>query len=291
MVALTYALVNGYSPAYVAAGASLLAIVTSWLTVRHAIGPRRLMQGALETCSRAAPLVAAVAAAGLIVGTLNMTGLAGKFAELLYALAGGQLIPSLIATAIILIILGMGMPTVSVYLLGAGLIAPVLTGKRRDDPSIRTRFGLPLLPVHLFIVYFASLSAVTPPIAVACFASAAIAGADALSVAVRAAKLAIAGYVLPFFFVFNPGLIMEGDLISIAWAFIAATLMILAVAVAVYGWVRAEAIPAWIRLVFAVLGVGMMYPDWTTQLAIAALIAGGYGWFYLISWQRRKQTA
>jgi len=267
---LTYFLLSGFSPAYVAAGASLVTLVTSWITIRHAIGPRKLISGCVETCFRVVPLTAAVAVAGIIIGCIEMTGLSSKAAALLYAMAGGLLVPSLIVSAVVLIILGMGMPTVAVYVMGAALLAPVLIGE----------FGLPVLGTHMFLLYFSCMSAITPPVAVACFTAASIANANPFSVAPYASKLAVAGYVVPFFFIFNPGLLMEGDAVTIVGALVAAAAMVLCFGVALHGWIITTRLN-WIgRLLFAALGLLLIVPDPIMQAGTFVFAALAWS-FYL----------
>ncbi len=267
---LTYFLLSGFSPAYVAAGASLVTLVTSWITIRHAIGPRKLISGCVETCFRVVPLTAAVAVAGIIIGCIEMTGLSSKAAALLYAMAGGLLVPSLIVSAVVLIILGMGMPTVAVYVMGAALLAPVLIGE----------FGLPVLGTHMFLLYFSCMSAITPPVAVACFTAASIANANPFSVAPYASKLAVAGYVVPFFFIFNPGLLMEGDAVTIVGALVAAAAMVLCFGVALHGWILTTRLN-WIgRLLFAALGLLLIVPDPIMQAGTFVFAALAWS-FYL----------
>ena len=166
----------------------------------NAIGPRRFVDGCVDTCHAMVPLTAAVAAAGIIIGAIELTGLAGKFTLLLFQLSGGLLVPSLILAGVVLILLGMGMPTTAVYIMGVALLAPVFVGK----------FGLPTMEVHMFMLFFACLSAITPPVAVAAFAAGAIAGANPFRLAPYACKLAVGGFVLPFFFLFNRGMLLQG---------------------------------------------------------------------------------
>ena len=151
------------------------------------------------------PLVGAVAAAGVVIGAIEISALAGKFTLLINMLSGGYLVPTLLLSALFLILLGMGMPTPAVYIMGAALLAPVLRGM----------FNLPEMQVHLFMLYFACLSAITPPVAVANFAAGAIAGVNPMALGPYAVKLAIGGFILPFYFLFNPGLNMEGGVVYI----------------------------------------------------------------------------
>jgi TRAP transporter 4TM/12TM fusion protein len=260
---LVYYLMSGFSPAYVAAGACLVTVITSWIAVRNAIGPKKFVSGCVETCYRVVPLAAAVAIAGIIIGCIEMTGLSSKAAALLYSLAGGLLVPSLIVSALVLIILGMGMPTVAVYVMGAALLAPVLIGE----------FGLPVLGTHLFLLYYSAMSAITPPIAVACFTAASIANANPFSVAPYASKLAIAGYVVPFFFIFNPGLLMEGDFVAISIAFLSALAMVMCISLALHGWFNSHRIHWLVRMLLVALACVLIFPNFLTQIISFSLTA------------------
>lgn len=278
VVFLTYLLLHGFSAAYVAAAACLITIITSWIARRHAIGPIGFVQGCVETCYRIVPLAAAVAVAGIVIGSIEMTGLSSKVASLLFSLTGGLMVPSLLVSALILIVLGMGMPTVAVYVMGAALLAPVLIGG----------FGFSTLGTHMFLLYFSCMSAITPPIAVACFTAASIANTDPFSVAPYASKLAVAGYLLPFFFILNPGLLMEGGGLVIAGAFIAAISMVLCVSVAIHGWFLAMRLGALTRLVFVLIAVLLVAPYTVTQALAVGLTVGLWSW--CLARARRKEA-
>lgn len=276
---LVYYLLSGFSPAYVAAGACLVTVITSWIAIRHAIGPKKFVSGCVETCYRVVPLAAAVAIAGIIIGCIEMTGLSSKAAALLYSMAGGLLVPSLIVSAFVLIILGMGMPTVAVYVMGAALLAPVLIGE----------FGLPVLGTHLFLLYFSAMSAITPPIAVACFTAASIANANPFAVAPYASKLAIAGYVVPFFFIFNPGLLMQGGPLAITIAFLFAAAMVICIAIALHGSFGRMRLPVFVRLLFVALTCLLIVPDVLVQAA--ALLLALLLWGFYIKQSRSDRAA
>ena len=195
----------GYTPVYVAAGSTAAVIVLSWFHRPSAIGPRRFVECCTDTITQLVPLVGAVAAAGVVIGAIEISALAGKFTLLINTLSGGLLVPTLLLSAVFLVLLGMGMPTPAVYIMGAALLAPVLRGM----------FNLPEMQVHLFMLYFACLSAITPPVAVANFAAGAIAGVNPMALGPYAVKLAIGGFILPFYFLFNPGLNMQGSVLYI----------------------------------------------------------------------------
>jgi len=254
-------LMMGYTPAYVAAGSTAAVIVLSWFWPASAIGPRRFVQVCTDTITQLVPLVGAVAAAGIVIGAIEISALAGKFTLLINYLSFGLLVPTLILAAMFLVLLGMGMPTPAVYITGAALLAPVL----------RQHFNLPELQVHLFVLYFACLSAVTPPVAVANFAAAAIAGANPMALGPYAVKLAIGGFVLPFFFLFNPGLNMQGGIAGIATALFFGAAMVSFASFAVHGMAGKRTIAWPLRLVLAACTVAAIVPRLEYQLAATAL--------------------
>jgi TRAP-type uncharacterized transport system fused permease subunit len=276
LAVMIWLLVKGYSPAYVAAGSTLAVVVASWLSgADKRVGPRRFVEGCVDTCMSSVPLAAAVAAAGIVIGCIELTGLSGKFTLLLFQLSGGMMIPSLILAGIILILLGLGMPTTGVYIMGVALLAPVLIGK----------FGLPTMPVHMFLLFYACLSAISPPVAVASFAAAAIAGANPSALGWYAMKLAVAGILLPFFFIFNMGILYIGPWSSVGWdTFMGGTLIFLA-AVSLHGFVRRMPISAATRALFMILALGIIYPEALVQAACAAV---GLGCFALLQRSARS---
>ncbi len=259
--ALVGLLVMGYTPVYVAAGSTAAVIVLSWFWRETAIGPRRFVQCCTDTITQLVPLVGAVAGAGVVIGAIEISALAGKFTLLITYLSGGMLVPTLILAAVFLILLGMGMPTPAVYIMGAALLAPVL----------RQHFNLPEMQVHLFMLYFACLSAITPPVAVANFAASAIAGVNPMALGKHAVKLAVGGFVLPFFFLFNPGLNMEGGIATIVTAVVFAAAMVTFASHALHGYIGPRAIAWPLRLVLVACVVGAIVPRVEIQAAAAVL--------------------
>jgi TRAP transporter 4TM/12TM fusion protein len=279
LVVMMWLLTSGYSAAYVAGGSALSVIAASWFsTSENRIGPQRFVDGCVETCMSSVPLAAAVAAAGLVIGCIELTGLSGKFTLLLFQLSGGYLIPSLMLSGVILILLGMGMPTTGVYIMGVALLAPVLIGK----------FGLPTMQVHMFLLFYACLSAITPPVAVANFAAASIAGANPFRLGPYAVKLAIGGFILPFFFLFNGGILQLGGWDKIVWDTLAGFMVVFFATVTLHGHVRRMAIPALLRAPFAVFAIALIYPDRLTQ---AACIVAGVVLFTVLHRMARTREA
>lgn len=259
--ALVVLLVDGYTPVYVAAGSTAAVIALSWLSPRNAIGPRRFVECCTSTITQLVPLVGAVAAAGLVIGAVEISGLAGKFTLLITYVSGGQLVPTLLLAAVFLILLGMGMPTPAVYVTGAALLAPTLIAK----------FNLPEMQAHLFMLYFACLSAITPPVAVANFAAGAIAGANPMALGPYAVKLAIGGFVLPFFFLFNPGLNMQGGIAAIGSALFFGAALVTFSSFALQGWLGPRRVGAVERLLLIAAGVACIVPRIEIQLGAVAL--------------------
>ena len=258
--AMMWFLLAGYTPVYVAAGSTAAVIVLSWFHRPSAIGPRRFVECCTETITQVVPLVGAVAAAGAVIGAIEIAALAGKFTFVINTLSGGMLVPALLLSAAFLILLGMGMPTPAVYIMGAALLAPILR-----------QFGLPVFEIHLFMLFYACLSAITPPVAVANFAAAAIANVNPSSLGPYAVKLAIGGFVVPFFFLFNPGLTLHGTLAEILTACFFGTVCTVFASFALHGLLGMKDIGWALRLVLAACTVATIVPRLELQIGAAVL--------------------
>lgn len=173
-----------------------------------------LASGAKSSCS----LVASTATAGLVVGVLNMTGAGLKLAGAIVSLAQGHLFPALLLTMITCVIMGMGLPTTASYLICVSVAAPALI-----------ELGVPVLSAHMFVFYFACISAITPPVALAAYAGAGIAKAKPIEVAFTSCKLGISAFIVPFMFAYAPSLIMQGTLGEIALTSVTALLGVTAI--------------------------------------------------------------
>jgi TRAP transporter 4TM/12TM fusion protein len=270
--AMMWLLLDGYTPVYVAAGSTAAVIILSWLHRPSAIGPRRFVECCTETITQVVPLVGAVAAAGAITGLIEISALAGKFGLMIDFLSAGMLIPALVLSAAFLILLGMGMPTPAVYIMGAALIAPILK-----------KYGLPDMQLHLFMLFYACLSAITPPVAVANFAAGAIAGVNPTALGPWAVKLAIGGFVVPFFFLFNPGLLAMGSLGVIVRDCFFGTACTVFASFALHGVMGLKDIPWPMRLVLAASSIATMFPHLDVQLSATAVGSAILVFYYLRS--------
>lgn len=198
-------LLAGYSPTFTAGAGAAAVILATLLTKRTRMTLWEVIEGFGETTLRILPVAGACAAAGLVIGGLSMTGLGMKAANVIIAISGGGQIATLLLAAVVTIVLGLGMPTPSAYILAAVLVGPALT-----------TIGFPLLESHMFLLYFAILSALTPPIAVAALAAAAIADEDPFAIAFDAVRLAAIGFLMPFVFLWNPAILGQGEWSAIA---------------------------------------------------------------------------
>lgn len=254
LVTLVVLLLTRYSPIRAAAAALALTLVISWIQPDRRLGPRALARLLVLAAERCLLVAAACAAAGVVIGVAAGTGLAGKLAGLVFQASGGAVLPALALTMLICILLGMGMPTPSAYVLTAVLAGPPLA-----------ILGLPTLSTHLFIVYFAVLSAVTPPVAVAAYAAAAVAGANPARVGWQSVRLGLVAFVVPFFFVYQPALLLRGDPLFVALALPTATLGVFLLAAALEGWVRRPLTRIERAAAFAG-GLCLVFPGWRTDL-------------------------
>jgi TRAP transporter 4TM/12TM fusion protein len=228
-----------------------------------------------ETARRTIPVVAACAAAGLVIGGLSMTGLSMKLSNLILLIAGDSALMTLILAACVTIILGMGMPTPSAYILAAILVAPAL---------LKMDFGL--LEAHMFLLYFAVLSAITPPVAVAAYAAAAIAGGNPVAIAATAVRFAIAAFVVPFGFAYAPTLLMQGTATDILPNVLASCLGVLALAASLEGFLFAPLSNPQ-RLIGVLLGTAVIVTPGSQLEVFAPLTIALLVWI-AFTWQRRR---
>ncbi len=210
----------------------------------------------------------ACAIAGLVVGTLSMTDLTGKISSGLFHMSGGSPILTILVSAFVIIVLGMGMPTPAVYALSAVLAAPALIA-----------LGVAVLPAHLFIVYIASMSAITPPVAVAAFAAASIAKANPVLIAVVACRIAMVAFLLPFVFMYQPALLLIGSPAQILISVGTAILGVLALNAAIEGYfmIRLDGLK---RVLLFLAGVGLFLPIPSTEIAGALLLSATTAWLW-----------
>jgi TRAP transporter 4TM/12TM fusion protein len=194
-------------------------------------------------------LVMIVAAAGFVIGILNKTGGGFALTQYLVTLGGGSMFLLLLIGGVVCIVLGMGMPTSGVYVLLAFLVAPGLI-----------EAGVDKIPAHLFILYFGMMSMITPPIALAAFAAAAISRADPMKTGFAAMRMGWVAYVIPFMFVLSPSLVLQGSIEKIALNTTTAVIGVYLISVAMIGYFSRRLSPA-MRALLALAGAAALFPD------------------------------
>ncbi len=202
-----------------------ITIIATWLRRSTRLMPRDIVDILAAAARGIMEVSATMAGAGIIIGVLGLTGMGIKATSTIIAYAGGQLLPALILTMIICLILGMGMPTTAAYATAAVVV-----------PSAIIKMGVPELNAHMFIFYFACISAITPPVALAAYAAAAVAQASMWKVGLQAVKIGLAGFVVPYMFIYGPALLMEGEPLEVAWAAVTATVGVATLAASIQGY-------------------------------------------------------
>lgn len=238
----------------------------------HRLTLRKLLGAFVDAGTSMVELILIVAAAGFVIGILNITGLGFALTLLLVNAVGGSLVPLLLISAAMCIVLGMGMPTSGVYVLLAALVGPAIV-----------EAGIDPIAAHLFLLYFGMMSMITPPIALAAFAAAAIAKADAMATGMAAVRIGWASFVIPFIFVGTPALLLNGTPVDIVTDIVEAMIGIFAMSVAVVGFFGRK-LGALARIGLTALGVGSLPlalegADWSTiNLVCAVLVIAALGY-------------
>ena len=248
LLALVGFLIAGYTPTRAAVMCLLMALIISPWRADTRVGPIGLAQVCRDTLISSMPIVAAVAAAGAVIGVLNLTGLGLMLSGLIVDIGGESIWIILLLTALVSFVLGMGLPTSAAYLLLAVLVAPALT-----------RLGVPAIVAHMFIFYYGLVSAITPPVALAAYAAASISGGDANKTAVEAVRLGFVKLLVPFLFATMPGLLMIGSGIEITLSALLATIGIVGLTIAFAGWL-VRPLGAGERLVMTVASLMVLWP-------------------------------
>jgi len=191
-------------------------------------------------------IITVCACAGIIVGVISLTGVGARFSNLLLGLAGVSQLLALVFAMLIAMLLGMGMPTTAAYAVAASVVAPGLV-----------ELGIPPLTAHFFVFYFAVVSAITPPVALASYAAAGISGANPMETSVASFKIGIAAFIVPFMFFYNGALLMQGDWVNIFRAGVTAVVGVYLLSSAVQGWFM-ETRSAWFMRIGLTLAALLM---------------------------------
>lgn len=244
--------------------AALIAMIVSLLLSIFNKANRPNIKGlynSLFTASKGiVSIIAPVACAGIVIGVIGLTGIGGKIASLVIGLSGGHLFVALFLAMLTAIIFGMGLPTTVSYLLVVSVLAPVLS-----------ELGVQPIAAHLFVFYYACLSGITPPVALAAYTGANIAGASPMKTSIEASRLAVAAYILPFYFVMEPALLMNGSWASIGFVTIVAAIGIFSFATGLEGWLLTK-LSLWQRGLLLFASLIIIMPGLITDVVGICLI-------------------
>ena len=248
-------LIAQYSPLYSALWATCAVPVVMLFDKKKRFTLKTIPSAMVKSGFSAMSIVIGCACAGIVVGMVSITGIGVIFGDMMIQAAHNMLFPSLVFTAITCIVLGMGLPTTAAYVIAASILAPSLI-----------KLGLAPLTAHLFVFYFACLSAITPPVALAAYAGAGIAKTNPMTTAVEACKLGFAGFMVPFAFCYNPAMMMQGSVGEIISVAISAIIGVAIMSAGFQGWLLWRL--NWLeRIVFIAGGLLMFIPGTLTDIA------------------------
>jgi TRAP transporter 4TM/12TM fusion protein len=255
IVALIYFMVAGYSPMRAASFGLAALLIISLFKRDGGAAPSGLFNASHSAAMGARGIAAACAASGIIIGVLNLTGLALKLSTLIVTLSAGNLAIALILTMLVSLVLGMGLPTSAAYLVLAVLGGPALV-----------KMGVPVLAAHMFILYFGCLSTITPPVALSAFAAAGIAKSNPFKTGFTAMRLATVAFLIPFMFVYDQSLLLIGTPLNVIHTIITAFSGSAILAVGLAGWLH-RPLKLWERLVFGAASLLLIDPGLVTDVA------------------------
>lgn len=260
LLLLIVTLARGLSPMKAGFYSIVLLIALSFIRKETRMSFKDIIK-ALEEGARGTLIIStATAAAGLIVGSISLTGLGLKLSAAVVSISGGHLIIALIFTMIASLILGMGMISISAYIILASLVAPALV-----------RMGTIPVAAHLFVYFFGILSNVTPPVAVAAYTGAGIAGADQTKTAITATRLALVAFIIPFMFVLDQRIMLIGPIPSLIVPMITAIIGVAAMAAGLQGWLYRRTI-WWERVFFIAGSVLLLHTGSSTDVIGLSLV-------------------
>ena len=264
IIILIYALFLGYSVIRAGTLATVAAAVVSWLTP-HRMGVRAILKAFELAGIMSIQIIAVCACAGIIVGVISLTGVGARFSAVLLDLAAASQLLALFFAMCIAILLGMGMPTTAAYAVAASVVAPGLV-----------QLGIPQLTAHFFVFYFAVLSAITPPVALASYAAAGISGSNAMETSVASFKIGIAAFIVPFMFFYNSALLMDGSTLEVIRAGVTALVGVFLLSSGVQGWFMGGRSAWFLRVGLIMAALFMIEGGFVTDLIGVGVAVGIY---------------
>lgn len=280
IVAVLILMMTGMSVMRAALWSILITVVLSGVRKKTRLGFKDLLDALVDGARTALGVAAATAAAGIIVGVVTKTGLGLKLANGLLDLSGGDLLLTLFFTMIASLILGMGAPTTANYVITSTIAAPAII-----------LLGVPDLSAHLFVFYFGIIADITPPVALAAFAAAAVSGGEPLKTGIDSSKLAIAAFIIPYMFVLSPELLMiDTTWTYLVWVILTALAGMTAIGAGVIGfWFRKL---YWHERILGILGgLLLMYPETISDIVGVGLFGLVIGLQFIVKHHDRGNKA
>jgi len=279
VTALLAMMVIGYSPFMGAFVGTLVALAISVFDRSRWMTPRKILAALVDAAQNMIMIACACAGAGLIISVVVTTGFGLQISNLVISFSGGNYLAALFFIMVSAIILGMGLPTTASYVLAISVGGPTLI-----------EMGGDVLSVHLFVFFFAVMACVTPPVALAAYAGAALAKSDPMKTGLEASRIAVAGYIIPYLLVFNPGLLLRGPLSDILLVLVVATLGIYMLVIGLEGWMLTYlTMPERVFLVLAAVFLPFPIVLQNLESVIASLIV--IGTTYVLQKRRVKREA
>jgi TRAP transporter 4TM/12TM fusion protein len=272
LLAVVFFIIRGYSPTMAALWGCVAGLAVSFITRESRLTLSRVAKIINDTGRQAAGVAIPIAAIGMIIGVAIQSNLALKFSSGLIEISGGLLLPSLLIVVVGCIILGMGLPTVAAYIMGAIFFVPPLV-----------KLGILPLGAHFFVFYFSILAMITPPVALASFTAAGLADANVTRTGLEAFRMSLVAFVIPFIFIFKPALLWQGTLLDIILLSVFSAVGTIIWAGSLAGFLgRALSVPLRVVLGIVSLVIILPTPRWMTILGIViALVLIGVFQFLL----------
>ncbi len=245
---IVYMMTAGYTPMYACIYSTLSVVFLSFFRKETRMNFWKILSALEESAKNTLGVASACACAGIVIGVINLTGVGLKFTSLVLLMAGESLIPALVLTMLAGIVLGMGMPTTPAYIVQAALLIPALI-----------KLGVMNVAAHMFVFYFSTISAITPPVAMAVYAAAGIGGAKLWPTGLWAMRIAATGFIVPFMFVYGPSLLFIGTPFEIITSTVSASLGVIALSSSMMGWLIKE-LRGWERIVLFAAALLLIKP-------------------------------
>ncbi len=257
---IVYMMIQGYTPMYACIFSTIAVVVLSFIRPETRMSFKTFLKALEESAKNTLGVAAACACAGIVIGVINLTGVGLKFTSFVLFVAGDSLIPALVLTMVAGIILGMGMPTTPAYIVQAALLIPALI-----------KLGVLNVAAHMFVFYFSTISAITPPVAMAVYAAAGIGGAKLWPTGLWAMKIAATGFIVPFMFVYGPSLLFIGSWFDIITSAISASFGVIALSAGLMGFLVKE-LKMWERFILVAAALMLIKPGIYTDIAGYAIL-------------------